>query len=76
MCLIDEWKHAWKLLSIQANTVGLGIVGAYAALPEEFKSAIPAKYVLAAAGVTFLLGLVGRLVKQPDALPPKDEAPK
>ena len=62
--LIDEWKHAWKLFSVQANAIGLAIVGAYTALPEEFKSTIPVKYVAYITGVTFAAGLVGRLVKQ------------
>lgn len=64
MKLIPDWKSAWKMFSVQANIIGASIIGAYMALPEEFKSQIPSKAVLVAAGTVFVLGLIGRVVDQ------------
>jgi hypothetical protein len=64
MKLIEDWKSAWKMLSVQANIVGASIIGGYMYLPEEFKKEIPTKYVLIAAGVSFLAGLIGRIIDQ------------
>lgn len=75
--LIEGWRGAWKLFSMQANALGLAIVGSYAYLPSEFKAEIPSKYVAIAAGVTFILGMVGRMIQQPNVLPPPTaEEPK
>lgn len=75
MNLIEEWKHGWKLFSVQANVLGATLMGAYSQLPDELKAVVPSKYVLALAGIVFLAGALGRLVHQPDALP-KSEEPK
>lgn len=74
MKLIPEWRYAWKMFSVQANAIGVAIVGAYEALPQEFKNAIPAQWVLAAAGATLVLGGIGRLVHQP-TLPKASDSP-
>lgn len=62
--LIPEWKRAWKLFSVQAQGVGLAILGAYAALPEKMQDSIPSRYVLMTAAACFILGIIGRLVHQ------------
>jgi hypothetical protein len=72
MKLIDEWKQAWKLLSVQANGISVAMTGAYVALPEKMQDILPAKYVLLAAGAIAVLGTIGRVIQQK----PKDEAPK
>ena len=69
MRLIDGWAKSWRLFSVQANAIGLGIVASYASLPSEFKAAIPQEWVMGAAGATFALGLIGRLVHQPVKAP-------
>ena len=73
MKLIDEWKHAWKMFSVQANVLGAALVGGYTQLPQEFKDVVPHQWVLWIAALTFVAGGLGRLVKQ-DSLQPKDPA--
>lgn len=66
--LIDEWKHCWKMFSVQAGTLGVAITGAYAALPPNFQSLVPSNVMLGVTGFLFVVGIVGRLVKQ-EAIP-------
>lgn len=69
MNLIEDWKAAWKYLSVQANSIGLAISAAYAGLYDQLKADFPPKYMAALTGLVFVLGIVGRVVSQT----PKDE---
>lgn len=64
MKLIDEWRHCWKMFSVQANAAALALVGAYQVLPDDFKHAIPSNWMMGAAAVLVALGTIGRLVDQ------------
>lgn len=64
MRIIDEWREAYKFFSVQANGIGMAIIGAYAALPDKFQDVFPSKVVMGAAAICFALGIWGRLVKQ------------
>lgn len=73
MKLISEWKHCWKMFSVQANVIALSLVGAYQALPDDFKHAIPSNWMMAAAGALVAIGTVGRLVDQGIKKPDEDK---
>lgn len=64
MALIDEWRSAWKWLSIQANSVGIAISGTYAMLYDQLKENFPPKIMAAVTGGVFIAGIIGRLVSQ------------
>jgi hypothetical protein len=62
--LIKEWKRAWRWFSVQAMVLSLALQGAWAALPDDLKSRIPAWLVAAVSVALLLLGIAGRLVRQ------------
>ncbi len=64
MKLIDEWKSAWKFLSVQANSIGAAMAVGYASMYEQLKENFPPKYVAAITAAVFILGIVGRVVSQ------------
>lgn len=76
MKLIDEWKHAWRMFSVQAGALGVAIPLVYIQLPEEFRASIPHSWVMIATGITAACGLAGRLIHQPAIEKPAGEAPK
>lgn len=64
MKLVDDWKTAWKWLSVQLPALNLAFLGAWAALPAKFQDAIPLPWVIGIAVALIVLGMFGRLVKQ------------
>lgn len=64
MKLIDNWRHAWRFLSVQSMSLALAIQGAWLNIPDDLRAHVPdraATYVTA--GVLFL-GLIGRVFQQ------------
>lgn len=64
MKLIDEWKKAHTLLSIQIPAAGLALTGAWSALPDDMKTFLPPGMGKYLAIGTIVLTMVGRLIKQ------------
>jgi hypothetical protein len=64
MRLIDDWHKSWRLLSVQANSIGVAICTTYAAMFEQLKDTIPPSYMAGITGAVFALGIIGRMVSQ------------
>jgi hypothetical protein len=64
MALIDEWRAAWKFLSVQANVLGVAISSSYAVMYDQLKETVPPTVVATITGVVFVLGIIGRLTVQ------------
>lgn len=64
MKLVDDAGKAWRWFSMQAMAWALAIQGAWAAMPEDMKTSIPAGLVHWITMALLVLGIVGRLVKQ------------
>jgi hypothetical protein len=64
MTLIENWKHAWKWLSVQIPAVNIAFLGTWSALPTKFQDAIPLPYVIGTAVSLIVIGVVGRLIDQ------------
>jgi type VI protein secretion system component VasF len=64
MKLIDEWRRAHRMLSMQAMSAATALLGAWNALPDSLQTLVPQRYVLWTAVALLVLGMVGRLVKQ------------
>ena len=63
--LVDDAKGAWRWFSVQIPAINLAFLGTWSALPEKFQDALPLPWVLGIAVALILLGIAGRLVKQP-----------
>lgn len=67
VCLIPNWKRAWKFASVQLPVLGLILMSvsdfvqqSWASLPPQFQKDIP--HATTIAMIMFALSLVGRLV--------------
>jgi hypothetical protein len=64
MKLIDEWKNAWKFLSVQIPALGATLTLAWASMPDDWKSATPKWAIMACVFLFFIAAIAGRFVKQ------------
>jgi hypothetical protein len=65
-----DWRSAWRWYSMQAMALATALIGAWAALPDEWRQAVPEGLVQGITLVTLGLGMVGRLLTQE---PPRQE---
>jgi len=65
MKLIPEAKKAWRMFSVQANAINVAILGAWQALPDDFKATFPPHFIYWLAIGLLLAGTFGRLIDQP-----------
>ena len=64
MKLIEEWRSAWKFLSVHALVL-VGIIPTiWTELPDDLKAAIPPGVMSTIAVVIAACGVIGRLVDQ------------
>ena len=64
MKLVDNWRQAHKMFSVQAMTAAAAIQGAWTTLPEDMKSAIPPALVHWLTIALLVAGIGGRLISQ------------
>ena len=62
--LVDEWKAAWRWFSVQSMALAAVLLGAWQALPDELRGALPPALPHWLAIALLVLGIAGRLVKQ------------
>ncbi len=66
MKLIPDWRKAWRFFSVQAQALTLAGIGAWQVLPDDLKGAVPVPVAVALAMGLLVLGIVGRLIAQPE----------
>lgn len=65
MKLIDNWRQAWQMFSVQALALLAALPMVWMTLPEDVKAMVPqdwTKYIMIAIAIG---GIAGRLVAQP-----------
>ena len=71
MKLIDNWKDAWKTLSVQISLAGIAVTQLlvqlpdWALVPQEVKDMIPSEHLPTVTTIFFVAAIVGRLKSQP-----------
>jgi polyferredoxin len=65
MKLVDNWRQAWKWVSIHALWVAGVLPSVWESLPHRWQDIVPVNVLAIATGVTAVIGIVGRLVQQP-----------
>ena len=65
MKLIQNWRSALRMYSVQAQTVNLAILGAWQALPDDLRGSAPSPVVAGIVAALLVLGIAGRLIAQP-----------
>lgn len=64
MSLVKGWRKAWRWFSVQADAVAIAGAGAWLAVPDDMRAAVPSEWLAAGAIVMAALGIIGRLVDQ------------
>jgi hypothetical protein len=64
MTLVEEWKGAWRWVSMQAMAATMAIQMVWTGLPDDLKRHLPEKLVTALSLGLLLVGICGRLVRQ------------
>ena len=65
MKLIPNWRKAWRMLSVQANTINVAVLAGWSSLPDRMQDAIPVYVIVGLAIGLLVLGTIGRLIAQP-----------
>ena len=65
MQLIDNWRKAYKMFSVQAMAIATALQGAWMMLPDDLHSVLPGGVVSTITFVLLILGIIGRLTTQP-----------
>lgn len=73
MELIHNWRKAYRMLSVQAMSLAAALQGAWVYIPDDMKTHIPANLITGVTVALLVLGIIGRMVKQPttDTTPPQ-----
>ena len=71
MKLIENWREAYRLFSVQAMAIATAGLAAWMVLPDDLKSSLPGWVDNAAAIVILVCGVLGRLIDQKPADPDK-----
>ena len=64
MKLIDNWRQAWRFVSVQAMTCAITLQGVWLNLPEDLRIHVPDRIAATVTAGILLLGLIGRLFQQ------------
>lgn len=64
MKLVDDWKDAWKWISVNCMIIATAIQGAWMYIPDDMRTAIPSGIVNIVTLILLAAGIAGRLVKQ------------
>ena len=71
MKLIDEWKVAYKYISVQMPALNVAFLGTWSVLPQKFQDVLPIPWVIGIAVFLLIAGVFGRLIKQETKDEPK-----
>lgn len=62
--LVDDWKQAWKWISVNCMVLATALQGAWMGVPEDLRGSMPHNIINLITIAILALGLAGRLVKQ------------
>ena len=61
---VKNWRQSWRWFSVQAMAMQGAVAGAWLAVPDDVRGAVPADWLAIAAVVLTALGVAGRLIDQ------------
>lgn len=67
MRLVENWRSAWKWISVHCMAWAIALQGAWEACPDSLKAGLNPKLVTVVTVSLLVLGILGRLVKQEKA---------
>ena len=64
MKMVHNARHAWRWFSVQALAVQGAAAGAWLAVPDDLRAAVPSEWLAVGAVALTVAGIIGRLVDQ------------
>lgn len=64
MKLVENWRSAWRWISVNCMVMAAALQGAWAYIPEDMKASLPPDLVRLATIALLAVGVAGRLVQQ------------
>ena len=64
MKLVKNARQSWRWFSVQAMALQGAVAGAWLAVPDDMRAAVPSEWLAACAVALTVLGVIGRLVDQ------------
>ncbi|ALN64570.1 putative membrane protein [Lysobacter antibioticus] len=64
MKLIDNWRCAWRFLSVQAMSLALAVQATWLSLPDDLRAQVPLWVAASVTAFLLITGLIGRLFQQ------------
>jgi hypothetical protein len=61
---VKNWRQSWRWFSVHAMALQGAVAGAWLAVPDDMRAAVPADWLAVAAVVLTVLGVAGRLISQ------------
>lgn len=72
--LIENWRRAWRMLSVQMQALAFALLGAWQVLPDEIKAMLPPTLAPKIVMALLVAGILGRLIQQPSTRSPTADA--
>lgn len=72
MKLLDSWRRAHRMFSVQAMTLAAAIQGAWTQVPQDLKDALPHNLAHWTSIVLLVAGILGRFIDQGAVTAPKE----
>jgi len=63
--LIPNYRKAWRMWSMQAQTIALAVIGAWQVIPDDIRAVVPPWAASGLLALLLVLGIAGRLIDQP-----------
>ncbi len=70
--LVDNWKRAHRMISVQLCAIAGAINGAWPAIPQDLKDALPHDIVHYVSIALLVAAVAGRLIDQGSVTEPKE----
>ena len=62
--LVDDWRSAWRWISMNCMVLCAAIQGAWVYIPDDMRSSIPHHLVSGVTIALLIFGVIGRVIKQ------------
>ncbi len=64
--LVDDWKRAWRWVSVNCMVLAAAIQGAWVYVPDDMRESLPHNLVSGLTICVLVLGVIGRICKKED----------
>lgn len=71
MKLVENWKRAHRMISVQLSVINGAVLAAWQALPADWRAVLPQSLLVKVAIALLVLSIIARLIDQGSTTEPK-----